>query len=252
MAALRGFEMNVRATPEAASRAAAHAIARWAKTCVHKQGSFSLALSGGSTPRATYRLMASPPLSAQFPWPAMKIFFGDERFLPHNHPDSNYRMASFALLDAAPIPARNIFPMPTRGKNAARCAANYEHLLRKNSAHGVSGFPVFDLILLGFGLDGHVASLFPHTPALREARRWVTWSKSLAAKPPVRRLTITAPVIWNAAAVFLLATGEEKAPLLTKLLTAQKPIAPLPARLLWKCRGRVALFLDRNSAQGLP
>ena len=246
---LSHFSVQSYADPQAVSRAAGEAIILLANELTKSTAHFSIALSGGSTPKAVYTLLASPPLVRQMPWDKTHIYFGDERHVRPDHPDSNYRMAYEAMLKSIPIPPENIFPIPTHDE-IALCAEKYELLLHINFPG--STFPRFDLVMLGIGPDGHMASLFPDTPAPEERHRWVTWCDPVAAnpgiKPPVKRVTMTAPVIWNAAHVFVLATGAEKAPVLANIFSDEDPPNPPVSRLLRKCHGKVKFFLDQASA----
>ena len=160
-------------------------------------------------------------------------------------------MAHESMLKTAPLPTENIFPIATDGKDAAADAERFEKLLKANFPG--AAFPSFDLVLLGIGPDGHTASLFPGTPAPAVRDRWVTWcdpnSFNPAIKPPVKRVTITAPVIWAAGEVFVLATGAEKTPMLAKIFAeAEPPDAPV-SRLVRQCKGKVTFFLDEAAAK---
>lgn len=237
--------------PDAAgvSLAAAEKIVALAEDCVKKTGRFTIALSGGSTPKNAYALMVKDPLMKRMPWHASQFYFGDERHVRPDHPDSNFRMAYESMLHA--VPTENVFPIPTADPDVNRCAESYESLLRAKFDN--SPWPIFDLILLGLGPDGHTASLFPGTPAANEMTRWVTWSDPAAfnpsIKPPVKRVTITKPVIWNSANVFVLATGPEKKPILAKIFSESEPPDPPVSRLLRECKGNVEFFVDRSAVE---
>lgn len=236
-------------TSDAVAHAAAHEIAEQANVAAKERGVFRIALSGGSTPKAAYLLLAGEPLRSTVPWDAVQIYFGDERCVPHDHADSNFRMASEALLSRVPIRKEHIFAIDTSGTPEHNAEA-YAKVLERQFPPGArrEDFPVFDLILLGIGPDGHTASLFPGTPAPAERKRWVTNCDPTAAnpkiKPPVPRVTITAPVIWNARAVFVLATGAEKAPVLAKIFPDAEPPDPPVSRLVREARGPVHFFID--------
>jgi 6-phosphogluconolactonase len=229
--------------------AAADTIVAIAASCVKQQGRFSIALSGGSTPKAAYSLMAVEPLAAKMPWNQTRFFFGDERLVPHDHPDSNFRMASEALFNKISIPSENIVPISTEHEDPEKCAEWFEDILKTQFQRRTDDFPVFDLVLLGIGPDGHTASLFPGTPAPKEMKKWVTWcdpnSANPAIKPPVKRVTITPPVIWNAAQVIVLATGAEKKPMLDKIFMDAEPENPPVSRLLRQCKGDVTFLVDK-------
>jgi len=234
------------------ARQAAEAIVTLAQQRVNSGGRFHLALAGGSTPKAAYTLLSVSPLFQKMPWEQTKIYFGDERHVSHDHPDSNYRMAFEAMLKAIPPGLENVYPIPTDHEDVEICAEFYEDLLRVQFQRRSDDIPRFDLILLGIGADGHTASLFPGTPAAAERKRWVTWCDPAAAnpeiKPAVKRITITAPVIWEAAHVMVLATGAEKTPVLAKIFDENEPVNPPVSRLLRQCKGQVSFFVDRAAA----
>ena len=158
------------------AEALAHEAAEW--LCALAQasvGAFAICLSGGSTPRPLYERLATPAIAARFPWRRVHWFWGDERFVPHDHPDSNYRMVHQALFSQVPVPEANIHAIPTVGLTPEQAATAYETTLKE--FYGADALdprqPLFDVTLLGIGEDGHTASLFPGQPALRERRRWV-------------------------------------------------------------------------------
>ncbi|HEY3322572.1 MAG TPA: 6-phosphogluconolactonase [Planctomycetota bacterium] len=234
------------------SRGAAEAITRLAQTRVRASGRFTVALSGGSTPRSTYSLLAVEPLAREMPWAKTRIYFGDERHVPHDHPDSNFRMANEALLQRVPIPVENVNPIPTDHEDPAACAEWYDDLLHAHFQRRTDDLPGFDLILLGIGPDGHIASIFAGTPAETEMQKWVTWCDPVltnpAIKPAVKRITITQAIIWRSAQVFVLATGGQKAMNLAKIFADAEPPKPPVARLLRECKGTVSFFLDNAAA----
>ena len=229
---------------EVASTAADHivALATW---CVETQGRFTIALSGGSTPRQLYRRLASPPYADRIPWGRWHVFWSDERCVPPDHQDSNYRMARETLLDPVAIPTTHIHRM--RGEATPQEAAEeYERELRKVFR---SSRPTLDLVLLGIGQNGHTASLFPGTDGLREQARLVVanWVPHLNA----HRLTFTPPIINAASQVAFLATDGSKAEAVGRVLqpTADGP-AP-PAALVRPVRGSVHWFLSNIAASQL-
>jgi ribulose-phosphate 3-epimerase len=191
----------------------AHRAARWiAGLAGRSQGRFAVSLSGGSTPRRLYQLLAEPPFREAMPWDRIHWFWGDERFVPPDHPDSNYRMVREALLSRAPVPAANIHPVETGGVPAAAARA-YEQTLK--TYYGAETLdparPLFDVELLGLGPDGHTASLFPGTKVLDERRRWV--AEIVGAKPEAR-ITLTYPVLESSRhTAFLVAGGDKREPL---------------------------------------
>lgn len=239
------FTIHILKDSASLARAAAAAIETLAQNSVAEHNSFDIALSGGSTPKSVYALLRN---STKMPWPHTRLFWGDERYVPHDHADSNFRMVNEALLKNGPVPPENIFPIPTIQPTAADSAAYYDAMLREKMVRQNDGFPVFDLVLLGIGPDGHTASLFPGTRAPLEMTRAVTWCDPTVANPavnpPVQRVTITTPVIWRAENVFVLAEGESKRPILAKICAPDPVENPPVARLLRQCKHAVRFFLD--------
>ncbi len=230
---------------EELERAAAGELARLARPSGPKRP-FAVALSGGTTPRGMYARLAQDPYRGLVPWQALHAFWGDERHVPPDHPDSNYRMASEALLSKVPVPAANVHRIPAENTDAAAAAADYEATLRAFFRLRDGEAPRFDLVLLGIGADGHVASLFPGSDALRERARLVAapWVGPLQA----RRITVTPPVIASAAVIMVLAAGEQKAPALRQLLSGGGTVDDCPAVFLREARGRVVIVADRAAA----
>ena len=187
------------------SRRVANAMAAIIDDAVRRRDRCAVVLSGGNTPRTLYGLLASE-FRERLPWSRIHIFWGDERYVPADSPDSNYRMARETLLDHIPCPPANIHPMPTAIDPPEAAAAAYAETL-----HDYFGDdrPRFDLVLLGLGADGHTASLFPGSAALAERTRWVV-ATTAPAKPP-RRLTLTLPILNEAANLFVLVAGSDKA-----------------------------------------
>jgi 6-phosphogluconolactonase len=201
-------------------------------------GMLSIALSGGSTPRPVYELLAAPPLAARMPWSRIHWFWGDERFVPWDHPESNYRMAHEALLSRAPVPSENVHPISTTGQPEDAAAA-YDAGLRGFAATRPQRL-LFDIVLLGIGTDGHTASLFPGAPALEERSRWAV----AVPHPDVTRITLTYPAIAESAAVAFIAAGAKKRDPLTRIFAGH---GNLPAARV-RSKGEVHCFLDREAA----
>jgi len=187
-------------------RRAATWLAQTIADTVRARSRCSVALSGGSTPRGTYQELAAHALASRVPWANVHVYFGDERAVPPDHPDSNYHMAREALLAQVPIPETQIHRMPADQSDLQAAALEYGRLLPDR----------VDVLLLGAGTDGHTASLFPHAASLRERARRVVPAR--APNPPFDRLTITPPVIADARHVMVMATGEEKAPVVAQAL----------------------------------
>lgn len=198
--------------------AAAELICQLAALNVKTHGGFTLALSGGQTPRRLYETLARSPYLHALPWEATHLFWGDERYVPLDHPDSNAAAAAQALIQYVPLPLPQVHRVPTEAATAEAAAEAYESLLREHFAvfdpsSELLQCPVFDLILLGLGQDGHTASLFPDSPALTEQTRWVLATPVPPLEPRVRRITLTLPVINAAKNVLFLVAGAAKYPL---------------------------------------
>jgi 6-phosphogluconolactonase len=224
------------------SRRAAEAMVGTINATVRTSGTCSLVLSGGSTPRTLYRLLASR-FRTEIPWPNVQVFWGDERYVPPEDSRSNYRMAKEALLDDVPCPPGNIHPMPTHLPSADAAARDYERTLRN---HFVGKAPHFDVVLLGIGDDGHTASLFPGSVALAERTRWV-----VAAQAPVdphMRLTLTLPALTRAAVVHVLVAGTTKAEALRHVLEGAGDWIKYPAAGVRRGTGSVIWWADRDAA----
>lgn len=232
--------VEVLADPERlAQRAADWLLA----VALSKQGAFTIALSGGSTPRRLYELLALPPHRDAFPWARVHWFWGDERFVPHDDAQSNYRMVREALLSRAPIPTANVHPVPTEGTTPAEAAAAYERTLQ--SFYGAAALapdrPLFDVVFLGLGPEGHAASLFPGTAILEERRHWVGAVIGAKSEP---RITLTYPALDSCREMVFLVAGEEKRSILDRLFGGD---ASLPAARL-QPQGALRFFLDRAAA----
>lgn len=234
--------IDLRVFPDGAelARAAAEELVRRASEAVHARGRFSVALSGGSTPRRLFAL-----LDDRIDWRAVHLFWGDERHVPPDHPESNYRMARETLIERVPIPAENVHRIRGEEPDAARAAALYEDELRA-FFHGA---PRFDLVLLGLGADAHTASLFPGTAAVHERERWVAalWIEKLGTF----RITLTPAVLNRAAAVIFLVQGEEKAEAVRAVLEGESDPDRWPAQVIRPENGEVLWLLDRVTARGL-
>lgn len=235
---------------QALARGAAGRIVAAARRAVARSGRFSLFLAGGSTPRALYTLLAEEEWRQQIPWGQVQVYFGDERCVPPEHPDSNYRLARETLFNRVPLPPENIHRM-TGEAGAERGAALYEQVLRQNFERS-GGETLADVILLGMGEDGHTASLFPHSPALQVARRWVTPVPHDEPPPPlVDRISLTVEFINQAAEVLFLVQGDSKAGRLRQVLQPLPGQRPLPVQLVRPVHGSLAWLLDRAAASQL-
>lgn len=226
------------------SHAAIQECVRVATEAAGARGKCLIALSGGRTPERAYKIW-SAEYREKMPWDKTHFFFGDERFVPESDEKSNYRMAFRALFENAPVPAENIHPIVTNFASADDAARAYEKVLREYISD--SG-PSFDALFLGLGVEGHTASLFPDSPALREEKRWALGVR-VPAEPPVR-ITLTFPVLRRARQTFFLVAGEDKKEIVAKLRRgAPEEIANLPVAML-KPKGEEIWFLDK-AADGL-
>ncbi len=227
-------------------KAAQSEFALLARDAVHRKGSFCVALSGGSTPKALYTLLASKE-APMIPWEQTFVFFGDERFVPPNDPESNFRMANEAMLSKVPIPKQNIFRVITEEGDAETAARRYEETIREYFALPAGELPRFDLILLGLGPDGHTASLFPDSTALEEKSRLVV--ANWVEKFKTFRITFTYPVIDHAACVTFLVSGRDKAEILREVFENEG--AHLPSQRVRPENGKLLWLIDRAAASSL-
>ncbi|NDJ77696.1 MAG: 6-phosphogluconolactonase [Chloroflexi bacterium] len=229
---------------ESIGRSAAERVIAAAQEAITARGRFSFGLSGGSTPRLLFEMLAQPAFADRIDWARVFVFWGDERTVPPDHADSNYRLARETLLDHVPIPADNVFRIPGE-IDPAEAAAAYEHTLR--AFFGKRS--VFDLLLLGLGDDGHTASLFPGTVALQEETRWVV--ENYVEKLATWRITMTAPAINDARQVMFLITGANKAPALRAVLEGPHQPAVYPAQLVQPENGELVWMVDEAAAAAL-
>jgi len=236
-----GYKKLVYESPEELADEAARRFAETAEAAVAERGFFAVALAGGSTPEATYRVLARDYADRAF-WADTHVFFGDERTVPPEDEDSNYRMAREALLDH--VQSAAVYRM--KGElSPEMAAAEYERDLQGFfGAHT----PVFDLIQLGIGGDGHTASLFPHTPALDVRDRWT--AANPVEKLDTDRLTLTVPMLDAARAVWFLVAGEGKAEAVAEVLEGDADPREYPSKLV-RPEGGPVWMLDRAAASGL-
>ncbi len=211
---------------------AAEIVLASAREAMESRGVFTMALSGGSTPLALYSLLAEPPYSESMPWGCTHLFWGDERCVPPDHPESNYRTANEALISRIIIPVGNVHRMwgelASPDETALVCERDMDGFFRACDAY-YSGLPEFDLILLGMGRDGHTASLFPGRPELDERRRLAVPAEAPSGSPVRSRVTLTFPVINNAARVVFLVTGDDKRPIVESILARDENSIVYPA-----------------------
>jgi 6-phosphogluconolactonase len=241
-------EIRTLTTPQELFAAAAEVVVGAATDAVAQRGRFTIALSGGSTPKSLFNLLATNARTV-LPWERMFFFWGDERHVPPTDPDSNYRMAEETMLSKVPVPPGNVFRMAAENPDAAAVAEDYEKTLRKFFALEPGQVPVFDLILLGMGPDGHTASLFPGTAGLQEKSRLVI--ANWVEKMKTSRLTFTLPVLNAARCVTFLVSGTDKAAVLRTVLEGDVPAEQYPAKLVRPTDGKLIWLVDRAAASEL-
>jgi 6-phosphogluconolactonase len=241
-------EIRKLSTPQELFEAAAEEVVRAAHEAVTERGQFTIALSGGSTPKNLYNLLATNARAA-LPWDRTFFFWGDERHVPPNDPDSNYRMAEEAMLSKIPVSAGNVFRIPAENPDAAAAAEGYEQDIRKFFRLEAGQIPKFDLILLGLGPDGHTASLFPGTAALQEKSHLVVanWVEKLKTN----RITLTLPVLNAARCVMFLVSGTDKATVLRAVLEEDVPGELYPSKLVRPNDGKLIWLVDKAAASAL-
>lgn len=223
------------------SRSAAKNIFEEMKKAVARDGRFSIALSGGHTPAALYHILATVYYDL-INWDLTHVYFGDERFVSHADPRSNFKMAKDVLLSLIPLPEGNIHPIPTDRFGPEESAIEYEQILRKAFA----GNTAFDVVLLGMGVEGHTASLFPESPALDENKRWV-----VAVDVPVlpsKRITLTFDILNRSRATFILVAGKDKADTIRGVIGTDADYHTFPVKGIRPSSGRLNWYLDAEAA----
>lgn len=243
-------QVAVLADRAALAQAAAEAVAQAATDAVQAHGAFTLALSGGSTPRDLYSLLASEPWRARIDWRRVQVFWGDERCVPPDDPRSNYRLARELLLDRLPIPTDRIYRMPGEATDLAAAAQQYAGEIGRVVPAGPTGVPSFDLMLQGLGDDGHTASLLPGSALVREQRELVAVTD--LEREGTLRLTVTPPILQQAASLLFLVAGQDKAVALREVLYGPEQRQRYPAQVVRAARGRLLWLVDRAAATALP
>jgi 6-phosphogluconolactonase len=248
------YELDILASSLEVAREGARRFADLAEAATRQSGRFTVALSGGTTPRDLFQTLTAPPYADRLDWSKVFIFFGDERCVPPDHPDSNYRMARETLLSQVAIPPENVFRM--RGEAppeeaALEYAARLQDFFHLAQAGGPSpeNYPRLDLVLLGMGPDGHTASLFPGTAALQERGKPVT--ANYVPKMDTHRLTLTAPAINRAANIIFLVAGDSKAPALKAVLEGDYQPQIYPSQLIRPSQGKLVFLVDQAAAAQL-
>jgi 6-phosphogluconolactonase len=223
-------------------------VANWmVERALESSGRFAVCLSGGSTPQHLYELLATPPHRERFPWDRTHWFWGDERAVPHDDVRSNFHMVRDALLRHVPAPAENIHPIPTERMTPEKSAAQYQSVLKRFYGADVfePGRPLFDLTLLGLGEDGHIASLFPGSPALAETERWVV---AVVGESAMDRITLTYPALESSRAIAFLVAGKGKRDILARVRAGDPA---LPAARLHAARNAY-WFTDKAASPHTP
>lgn len=253
------IEIIVKKNLDELSEAAAEFFVETAHAAIDKSGRFTVALAGGSTPKSLYKLLAS---EKRVDWPHVHFFFGDERNVPHDSPDSNFRMAKETLFDALHIPDVNVFAWDTEIAEPAAIADDYQEKIQGffsdskklewspvATPPGSDVFSKFDLVLLGMGPDGHTASLFPYTSALAETEQIAVANH--VEKLDSWRLTLTYPIINNASNIAFLVSGHEKSETLKNVLRGERDFRRFPAQGVKSTNGRLIWFVDTAAASQL-
>jgi 6-phosphogluconolactonase len=236
-------EIRILADGAAIARRAAELFLRAAASAAKEKGSFTVALAGGSTPKALYGLLVSDPaFRDNLPWDKMCLFFGDERHVPPDHADSNFRMAAEALILKVPLKPEQVLRIKGEYADTEKAAREYEQAIRTHFRLADGEFPRFDLVLLGMGNEGHTASLFPGTKALHENTRIV--APNWVGKLYTERVTLTAPTINQAARVIFLVAGADKAPALKAVLEGPYEPEQLPAQMIQPKNGSLLWLVD--------
>ena len=241
-----GAEVEVLESLPAVAADACELFVRMSREAEARSEPFMVALAGGSSPRLLYGLLASDTFRDSVDWGNARFFFGDERWVPHAHRESNYKLAHDELFRKLNIDPENIYPMPTEGLSPDEAAQQYEETLRREFSLNKGEIPQFSLILLGMGDDGHTASLFPHTDVLYEREKLV--AAPYVEKLASHRLTLTPPVLQSAREVLFLVAGASKAAALREVLEGEENIEEYPSQLLRNAKGKVTWLVDVGAA----
>ena len=242
------FDIRVESNLSTLSSAAAEIVVQSARQAISERGRFSSSLSGGSTPRSLFALLAQPAYLSRIDWKRVDIFWGDERCVPPEHPDSDYGMAKAALLDHLPADNQPSIYRLQGELDPAEAAQKYESILR--SYFGQDSNASFDLLLLGMGEDGHTASLFPHTQPIHEKDHWVI--AHYVPKLSAFRLTLTPPILNLSRTILFLAAGASKASILAKVIYGARDPDELPSQVIHPKTGDLIWLIDQEAATQLP
>ncbi len=239
-------DIQIYSTSQSLLEAVAQHLVHHARQAIAARNAFTIALAGGSTPKDLYAMLAAPPFHSQLDWTKIRFFWGDERHVPPDHADSNYRMAHEALLRHLPISMAHIHRVPSELPDAHTAAEQYEAALRKQFEVSEPDIPRFDFILLGMGPDGHTASLFPGTQAVHETNRLVAapWVETFQT----HRITFTPGLLNHARQVTFLICGNAKAKTLHAVLEGPFQPDALPAQIIQPQAGTLTWFMDQEAA----
>jgi 6-phosphogluconolactonase len=243
------YELVVAADRAELSRLAAERFVAAAEAAVAAQEMFTVALSGGSTPRDLYRLLAGEPWRSRVDWSRTHVFWGDERCVPPDHPDSNYCLACELLLEPVGVPAANVHRMRAESAEREAAAASYAEEIMRIVPSDADGLPRFDLMLQGLGSDGHTASLLPGDPLVHESSKLVAVTNR--DREGTLRFTVTAPVLQHAASLLFLVAGQDKAEVLREVLQGELRVDRYPAQVVREAQGEVVWLVDRAAAAEL-
>jgi 6-phosphogluconolactonase len=235
----------IKQSPAGIAYTAAETFVRLARQAASDGRAFYVALSGGSTPKLLYDLLASETFREEVPWTIVRFFFGDERWVPHTDPQSNYKLANDHLFKPLNISHSNVYPIPTSG-DPESAAARYEHSMRATFELAEGEAPQFDLVFLGMGDEGHTASLFPHTAVLHENERLV--AATYVPKLDAQRITLTPVTLTAAAHTIFMVGGASKAQALKQVLEGEHNPDEYPAQLLRNSLGQVTWLVDKEAA----
>jgi len=232
---------------EALARRAVALFVSAAHEAITARGAFYVAIPGGTTPQRFFQFLAEDPQA--IPWSKVHVFWTDERYVPSDRPENNYRWAADTFLSRVPIPQSHVHRVSTEEPTLCDAVRTYDQRLREAFQLRADQIPRFDLVLLGMGTDGHTASLFPYSYAVMDSRALVCGVRRLAGQP--NRVTLTGPVLRGARRVVVLISGKEKAAIFKAVLTA--PLDPLqyPIHVLWPVLDRVRWMVDRPAADGV-
>jgi len=245
------FKPNVQIASDAENlaRRAVGLFVSAARDAIAARGVFSVALSGGSTPKRFFELLAEAPEALALPWPKVKAFWVDERYVPPDSPFSNYRLAANAFLSKVGIPQDNVYRIPTEHEDIKVAVRRYEQTIRAAFGLEAGQMPQFDLVVLGMGTDGHTGSLFPNSYAPFNAEGLACAVYALGET--LSRVTLTHPVLRAARCLVVLVSGAEKADTLRAVLTSEPDEVKYPIHVLWPVLDRITWLVDQDAAQGI-